>query len=176
MWITFRFATVFKWRRCYSDVALCCDYWQGLRADNSWSTVLKRSYKSWTVKRPAHTKADGTLRETACSRRLNQTGSQWRVTLRAQNLPNLDRYCPWRSLVPASGAQRETEGVEQAIEADWLTMPRDFKCADPSKTRPHSYAPVTRLTSYCPHTRRKSLLGMRYTRMRKISRQVTSCY
>jgi hypothetical protein len=29
---------------------------------------------------------------------------------------------------------------------------------------------------YCPHTRRKSLLGMRYMRMRKISRQVTSCY
>jgi hypothetical protein len=28
-------------------------------------------------------------------------------------------------------------------------------------------------TVYCPHTRRKSLLGMRYTRMRKISRRVT---
>jgi hypothetical protein len=29
---------------------------------------------------------------------------------------------------------------------------------------------------YCPHIRRKSLQGMRYTRMRKISRQVTCCY
>jgi hypothetical protein len=29
---------------------------------------------------------------------------------------------------------------------------------------------------YCPHTGRKSLIGMRYTRMRKFSRQVTSCY
>jgi hypothetical protein len=30
--------------------------------------------------------------------------------------------------------------------------------------------------TYCPHTRRKSLLGLRYTRVRKISRRVTSCY
>jgi hypothetical protein len=32
------------------------------------------------------------------------------------------------------------------------------------------------LIMYCPHTRRKSLLGMQCMRMRKISRQVTSCY
>jgi hypothetical protein len=33
--------------------------------------------------------------------------------------------------------------------------------------------PRMRRACYCPHTRRKSLLGMRYTRMRKISQQVT---
>jgi hypothetical protein len=32
------------------------------------------------------------------------------------------------------------------------------------------------MAKYCPHTRRKSLLGMRYTRMRKISRRVATSH
>jgi hypothetical protein len=40
-----------------------------------------------------------------------------------------------------------------------------------------AYSPNEELwNEYCPHIRIKSLLGMRYTRMRKISRRVTSCY
>jgi hypothetical protein len=38
------------------------------------------------------------------------------------------------------------------------------------------YCATNTRINYCPHSRRKSLLGMRYTRMRNISRQVTSCY
>jgi hypothetical protein len=40
-------------------------------------------------------------------------------------------------------ASRETESAQQATEADWLTRERDSRCAEPSKTRPPSYVPVT---------------------------------
>jgi hypothetical protein len=36
------------------------------------------------------------------------------------------------------GRRAETERVQQATEADWLTSACDFKCAEPSKTRPPS--------------------------------------
>jgi hypothetical protein len=32
--------------------------------------------------------------------------------------------------------RRGTDNVQQATEADWLTIARDFTCAEPSKTRP----------------------------------------
>jgi hypothetical protein len=41
------------------------------------------------------------------------------------------------------GRHRETEGVQQTTEADWLIWARDFKCAEPSKTRPPSSMAVT---------------------------------
>jgi hypothetical protein len=43
--------------------------------------------------------------------------------------------------------RRERQSVQQAIEADWLTRARDFKCAEQSKTRPLS-APIT-CVSWC---------------------------
>jgi hypothetical protein len=36
------------------------------------------------------------------------------------------------------GRRAETERVQQVTEADWLTSACDFKCAEPSKTRPPS--------------------------------------
>jgi hypothetical protein len=47
--------------------------------------------------------------------------------------------------VSAVGAQRARErlSIQQATEADWLTTARDFKCAEPSKTRPPSHVPIT---------------------------------
>jgi hypothetical protein len=35
----------------------------------------------------------------------------------------------------AGGAHSGTESVQQATEPDWLTRARDFKCAEPFKTR-----------------------------------------
>jgi hypothetical protein len=48
-------------------------------------------------------------RQTVYSKRLKFTGSRRHVTLNAQNRPKLGRRRPWRSLVSAGGAQRETE-------------------------------------------------------------------
>jgi hypothetical protein len=39
-------------------------------------------------------------------------------------------------------AERDEE-LRQATEADWLTRTRDSRCAEPSKTRPPSFMPVT---------------------------------
>jgi hypothetical protein len=39
--------------------------------------------------------------------------------------------------------ERERERVHQATETDRLTRARDFRCAEPSRTRPPSYVPVT---------------------------------
>jgi hypothetical protein len=40
-------------------------------------------------------------------------------------------------------ARRDTDSVQQATEAHWLRRARDFKCAEPSKSRPPSYMPAT---------------------------------
>jgi hypothetical protein len=64
------------------------------------------------------------------------------VTLNAQNRPKLGHRRPWRLLMSAGDTQRETE-LTEATEADWLTGARDFKCAEPTKTRPSSSVAVT---------------------------------
>jgi hypothetical protein len=52
----------------------------------------------------------------------------------------------WSARAKERVTQRERQSVRQAIEADWLTRARDFKCAEPSKTQPPSYVPVTLMT------------------------------
>jgi hypothetical protein len=69
------------------------------------------------------------------------TGSRRHVTVDAQNLPKLGHRRSCRSLIPAGGAHGR-ESV-QVSEVDWLTRSRDSKCAEPSKTRPLSFEPVT---------------------------------
>jgi hypothetical protein len=41
------------------------------------------------------------------------------------------------------GAQAETDSVQQATDAYWLARACDSRCAEPTKTRPPSYVPVT---------------------------------
>jgi hypothetical protein len=40
-------------------------------------------------------------------------------------------------------ARRERERQQKATGADWLKRARDFKCAEPPKTRQHSCVPTT---------------------------------
>jgi hypothetical protein len=63
----------------------------------------------------------------------------WGKTSRACCEPLAGTYAGWWH----AERGRETVRVKRAAEADWLTGARDFKCAEPSKTRPSSSVAVT---------------------------------
>jgi len=47
------------------------------------------------------------------------------------------------NLISLSADGAQADSVQQTNEADWFKKARDFTCAEPSKSRPPSYMPVT---------------------------------